>query len=185
LALALATGHTIQAAAASAGLSESTAYRRLRSAAFRKKLDHTRCEIVGRAVGRLVALADAAADSLATLLQSESEKTRLGAARTVYEFLFRGHAQEDLRRQQEEQAEALRRRMDRVRKKVEAVQRTAAQGGSPAGLFPKARAGVGTSGDGEAVRPPAPDAGGDDDQGGGGLLSGDVPHLDLYADRAR
>ncbi len=81
LAVGLACGQTMRDAAAAAGVTEMTAYRRWKDPEFRKRVAELRAEMIGRAVGRLVDGMSEAADVLRALLKAESEATRLGTAR--------------------------------------------------------------------------------------------------------
>jgi hypothetical protein len=86
LMLALARGDTMPVAAAAAGVSERTAYRRAADAAFRRRVAEMRAEMVARALGKL---ADSAADAVETLrglLTAPSGTVRLGAARAILEL---------------------------------------------------------------------------------------------------
>jgi hypothetical protein len=87
LLLALACGATVEAAARQAGMSESTAYRRLADRKFRQRLHRVRSDIVQRTAGALTA---AATESVRTLLElqkpSAPAAVRLGAARAVLEL---------------------------------------------------------------------------------------------------
>ena len=87
LLLALACGATVENAARSAGVSESTAYRRLREAEFNRRLQQVRADMVQRTAGMLTA---AAGEAVKTLLALQKESippaTRLGAARAVLEI---------------------------------------------------------------------------------------------------
>ena len=60
LALLLASGLTVRAASRKAGVSESTAFRRLRGRKFRALVDRLRGQLVTRTVGRLASLVRAA-----------------------------------------------------------------------------------------------------------------------------
>jgi AcrR family transcriptional regulator len=82
----LAGGATVAEAARSAGVSESTVYRRLRDADFRRLVDEARAAMVAQAIGRLTAAATAAADTLRALLGSEADFCRLAAARSILEL---------------------------------------------------------------------------------------------------
>jgi hypothetical protein len=109
---ALASGLTIQKAAEQAGVSERTAHRRLRSDRFRAQVDQARTEAVSRTVGKLADLGTEAVDGVKALASSAtSESVKLGALRTVLEYLFRGHEQYILARQLEE----LNQRLDEVK----------------------------------------------------------------------
>jgi hypothetical protein len=124
LLLALASGLSVPKAAATAGVSERTAYRRLRELAFRSRVAETRVEIVSATVGRLAALGSASADALEKLLKSKAEPVRLGAARTALEYMFKSNEQQTLARQ-----------LDDLRAEVEAMKKNGdghdATGGKP------------------------------------------------------
>jgi len=87
LLLALACGATVEAAAAKAGVSESTAYRRLNIPAFQERLRDLRADMVQRTAAMLTA---AAGEAVKTLLALQRDAvppaTRLGAARAVLEM---------------------------------------------------------------------------------------------------
>jgi hypothetical protein len=87
LAAALACGATVEQAAAKAGVSGRTAYRRQKDPAFRRLVQAARGDIVQRAGGLLTG---AALESIKTLLELQrppsSPGVRLGAARSVLEF---------------------------------------------------------------------------------------------------
>jgi hypothetical protein len=87
LLLALACGATVEAAARQAGVSESTVYRRLDDAEFRRQLQTMRGDMVQRASGMLTA---ASMESVKTLIVLQNTSTppavRLGAARSVLEI---------------------------------------------------------------------------------------------------
>lgn len=83
LAAALAAGQDVAAAAAQAGLSERSAYRRLSEPEFRERVATLRAEMVEQAVGKLSGTMGAAADKLRELLGSKSEKVQLAAAKAV------------------------------------------------------------------------------------------------------
>jgi hypothetical protein len=85
LALALASGQTLRAAAA-AGVAERTATRRWADPAFRRRVSELRGELVAQALGGVAdGMADAAA-TLRALLGADSENVRLGAARALLEL---------------------------------------------------------------------------------------------------
>ncbi len=90
LLMALACGATVEAAAAKAGVSASTAYRRLNEPAFRRRLREVRADMVQRTAGMLTA---AAGESVKALLALQKEAVpaavRLGAARAVLEIGMR------------------------------------------------------------------------------------------------
>lgn len=81
LALHLARGESVAAAAGAAGMSELSAYRRLEDEAFRRRVSELRSEMLDRAVGKLADAATEAAQTLRDLLGADSETGRLGAAR--------------------------------------------------------------------------------------------------------
>ena len=87
LLVALACGATVEAAARAAGVSESTAYRRLRDPAFCQRLQAARGDMVQRTSGMLTA---AAGEAVKTLLALQKEAVpapvRLGAARAILEL---------------------------------------------------------------------------------------------------
>ena len=87
LLLALACGASVEATARQAGVSESTAYRRLADAAFRKELQDLRGDMVRRTAGALTAAASEAVRTLLELMRAQSKgNVRLGAARSVLEI---------------------------------------------------------------------------------------------------
>lgn len=83
LAVALAAGGTVTAAAAAAGVNRRTAHRKLRSPEFRRLVADLRGELVGRALGRLADNMTRAADTLAGLLDDPDPRLRLRTARAV------------------------------------------------------------------------------------------------------
>jgi hypothetical protein len=83
LILSLAAGATVREASKSAGIAESTAYRRLQDDQFRRQLSIARTRLLSEAVGRLSAVATRAVDTLENLLDSPTETVRLGAARAI------------------------------------------------------------------------------------------------------
>jgi hypothetical protein len=86
LALGLATGQTLRAAAAAAGVAERTATRRWADPAFRRRVSELRGELVAQALGGVAdGMADAAA-TLRALLGADRESVRLGAARALLEL---------------------------------------------------------------------------------------------------
>jgi hypothetical protein len=88
LALALAAGSTLHAAAAEAGIGATTAKRWLREQpAIIRRVGELRAEMTAQALGRLIDNMASAADTLAYLSRkAESETVRLGAARAVLEL---------------------------------------------------------------------------------------------------
>ena len=87
LLLALACGATIEAAARQAGVSESTAHRRLAEPEFQRRLRRVRSDIVLRTTGALTAASTESVRTLLELQKSTAPPTvRLGAARAVLEI---------------------------------------------------------------------------------------------------
>lgn len=80
LALGVAAGKTVRDAAAEAGVSESTAHRRLTDPVFAARVQEIRDGLVSAAAGRLAGGMAAAADVLVALLQSQDENVKLRAA---------------------------------------------------------------------------------------------------------
>jgi hypothetical protein len=95
---ALAAGGSVPAAAAHAGCSLRTAYRRLEDPAFRQAVEAARADLVQQTVGRLSALGVLAAEGLQDLLKSPLPGVKLGAVRTALEHLFRGAMHDNLQR---------------------------------------------------------------------------------------
>jgi len=85
-ALAIASGTSLREAARSAGISESTAYRRLKDPAFSRRVSEIRTSFLSEAVGRLSEAANEAVSTLKALLTARSESVRLSAARTILEL---------------------------------------------------------------------------------------------------
>ena len=87
LLMAFACGATVESAARQAGVSESTAHRRLEDAEFRKQLQELRADMSQRTAGALTA---AATEAVRTLLELQKPATppavRLGAARSILEI---------------------------------------------------------------------------------------------------
>ncbi len=84
---ALAGGQPVEQAAAAAGVSPRTAWRRLQDPDFRQRLDDARQQTVQAAVDTLTRASTAAAMTLATLLKPEQRATvRLAAARAILEL---------------------------------------------------------------------------------------------------
>jgi hypothetical protein len=86
LALALAEGETVQAAAVKAGIGRTTAYRRLADPAFKQRIQTMRGDMIEQALGRMANSMSEAADVLRDLLKAESESVRLSAARTLLDL---------------------------------------------------------------------------------------------------
>jgi hypothetical protein len=92
--LALAAGGSIPYAARSAGVSETTVRRRLSDPALRARIGAMRSELIAAAVGRLATLGRKAADKLNELLDDPDAKIRLGASRSVLQYMLQGHEHE-------------------------------------------------------------------------------------------
>ena len=87
LLLALACGATVENAARQAGVSESTAYRRLADSQFRQSLHKMRAEMTERSAAMLTAAGMEAVKTLLALQQTSiPPAVRLGAARAVLEM---------------------------------------------------------------------------------------------------
>jgi hypothetical protein len=87
LLLALACGATVEGAARQAGVSESTAYRRIKEPEFRRKLQALRADMVQRTSGALTAAGTTSVQTLLELQKSSAPPaTRLGAAKAVLEI---------------------------------------------------------------------------------------------------
>lgn len=87
LVLALACGATAEAAAAKAGVSRRTVFRRLADEGFRKRLRNVRQEMVERCSGMLTAASMEAVRTLMALMEPVAPyASRLGAAKAVLEL---------------------------------------------------------------------------------------------------
>ena len=98
LAARLAAGQTYAEAGKALGMSERTISRCMTRSEFRALVDAIRDERVEAVVG---SLGDASAEAIATLrrlLAEQSPMVRLGAVRTILEFLLRGREHVDLAR---------------------------------------------------------------------------------------
>jgi membrane peptidoglycan carboxypeptidase len=83
LILHLASGLTVEKAAALVGLSRATAFRRLADPTFKQRVREARESMLARAFGSLSASAVKASAALRKLLKSDSEKIRLAAAQQI------------------------------------------------------------------------------------------------------
>jgi hypothetical protein len=87
LLMAFVCGATLESAARQAGVSESTAQRRLDDPVFQQQLQALRADMIQRTAGALTA---AATEAVRTLLELQKPATppavRLGAARSVLEI---------------------------------------------------------------------------------------------------
>jgi|SRR5450631_88895 hypothetical protein len=86
LALALARGKTLAAAATEAGVCARTASRKLEDPTFRRRVADLQGEMVGRALGKMADGMASAASTLRKLLKAENESVRLGACRALLEL---------------------------------------------------------------------------------------------------
>ncbi len=87
LLLALAKGLTVRSAAEQAGISEATAFRRLRDASFVAELNRVRGELWNSALGELTEASTRAVERLAMLIdEAESDAVRLSACKAVLEL---------------------------------------------------------------------------------------------------
>ncbi len=93
---ALAGGATVQEAAGQAGVSEATAYRRLREPTFCQQLAEARAELIKRAVGKLAGASSDAVAALRRLLDAKSEAVQLAAARSILELAIKLREHEEL-----------------------------------------------------------------------------------------
>ena len=114
LLLALACGATIETAARQAGVSESTAHRRLKEQEFSLRLKDAKADMVRRATSMLTA---SAMESVKTLLDlqknSHPPAVRLGAARSVLELGMKLRQMTEL----EQNLEELRERIENLQRK--------------------------------------------------------------------
>jgi hypothetical protein len=88
--LALAMGYSVPQAAERAGIGTSTGYRRLDDPATRRAVSEVRDDLLGQAVGRLLAVAAKAIDTLETSLNSYSDAIRVRAALGILANMLRG-----------------------------------------------------------------------------------------------
>lgn len=86
--LALARGRTQTEAANEAGVHRTTVHRWTRDEEFRTRVADARRDILTQATSKLGDRILAAIDALADLLQSESEQTKLGAAKALLSSLL-------------------------------------------------------------------------------------------------
>jgi hypothetical protein len=89
LALALASGTSIQDAAEQAGISRRTVERCLAKPAFRRLVARLRGEMLATALGRLTDNMTRAADTVAALLDAPEPHLRLRAARALMGFALK------------------------------------------------------------------------------------------------
>lgn len=96
LVVALASGKTIKDVAAVAGVSETTAKRRMKADGFRRRVQQARAEMVASAAGKLASSMTQAADTLVSLLSDPDSNVRLKAADKVLAHAMRAAELVDL-----------------------------------------------------------------------------------------
>jgi hypothetical protein len=84
VAVALASGLSLNAAAEQAGVCRKTVERRLADPAFRREVAEFRGQLIAAALGRLADNMTRAADAVAALLDDPDPRLRLRAARTLF-----------------------------------------------------------------------------------------------------
>jgi hypothetical protein len=89
LLMALACGATVEAAAQSAGVSRSTAHRRLKDTAFCRRPRQSRSELAQRIAGMLSAGGEAVKTLLRLMREVAPPAVQLGAARATIELGMR------------------------------------------------------------------------------------------------
>ncbi|QDU39218.1 Helix-turn-helix domain of resolvase [Maioricimonas rarisocia] len=85
IALLVAAGQSVAAVAEQTGVSRRTIYRRLEQAEFRTRVRDLRADMVDQAAGYLSRTAVKAVRTMESLLDSDSDTVRLGAARSILE----------------------------------------------------------------------------------------------------
>ena len=89
LALHVASGETVTKAARLAGMSRSTAKRRLQDRDFRQRVREARSELLEESAAALAGASREAVVCLRSLLTAEGEGVRLGAAKAILETSIR------------------------------------------------------------------------------------------------
>jgi hypothetical protein len=102
LVVALASGQTVTAAAASAGVGVKTVRRRLKEDGFRLPVRHARSEMVAAVAGRLAGNMTLATDTLVTLLTDPDSGVKLRAATKIVELGLRAAEVVDLEQRVQE-----------------------------------------------------------------------------------
>lgn len=98
LAIKVAAGFSVRAAAAEAGVSESTGYRASAKPEFKRRVSELRTESAQAAVGKLSDAASRAVETLVELLdKSEEPTTRLQASKAILSQNLRMAEQLELR----------------------------------------------------------------------------------------
>lgn len=90
LALEIAKGQTLRAAAEAAGLGERTAQRRWADRAFRRRVNELRGDLLERTVGKLTELGGLATEQLAKLLKHKKPAVQLAAVGLVLRYALAG-----------------------------------------------------------------------------------------------
>jgi hypothetical protein len=98
LVVALACGATPTEAAARAGVSRRTAYRRLQDPAFRRRVHRERDTLVAAIVGRLADASLTAVDTLRIIAADEDAAPgpRISSAKAILDVCLRAHEQIEL-----------------------------------------------------------------------------------------
>ncbi|QDT54661.1 hypothetical protein Pan44_26960 [Caulifigura coniformis] len=94
--LAIARGLSQNEAAGQAGVHRTTVNRWMREGGFRERVAAARRDILSQATGKLGDRILSAIDTLANLLESESEATKLGAAKAMLAALLPLNLQQNL-----------------------------------------------------------------------------------------
>lgn len=89
LALAFASGESVKDAARLAGVSERTAYRKLKDERFIQRVNQARTSMIQQAVGRLAKTCAKASEVVEKLLDSKSERIRLQAAKAIMDNIIK------------------------------------------------------------------------------------------------
>jgi hypothetical protein len=93
---AMAQGKSVKAAAAEAGLSERTAFRRLEDPEINHQIDEKRARLNEVVVDRLLTGADSACQKMNELMGARSENVQLSAARAIVDRMIRVKDRHDL-----------------------------------------------------------------------------------------
>jgi hypothetical protein len=160
MALLLAGGASVAHVAEKTGVCERPIHRRLQLPAFRARISELRSAFVQGAIGRLSMLGALAVDELHRLIKhGDSDAIKLGAARTVLQYMVLGHEREILAVQIAEQQ----RQLDELRAEQEQILRHRTNGHARLPM-PYATPPVQESQQSsEAMYPPAPAQQEDDD----------------------
>jgi hypothetical protein len=86
LALAIAGGASLTAAAEACGVSAKTAARRMQEPDFRARVSELQSQMIAQAVGKMSATMAAAADQLKDLLRNRSAGVRLSASKAILDL---------------------------------------------------------------------------------------------------